>query len=154
MGDFEQRYVCSERILPSELTVSSLCALCGLCYLAIDFISNLKHTVNEMQREIDILRHEVESLRHGVPPPYAGGPPPPPGVMYAHGPPPVGVPSYPHPVLIILPYVSGPLNCIMHIPLSSHFESSLSNVSCFFGDPYVPSTGFLAFFRGYSVIQV
>lgn len=74
----------------------SLCGLCGVCRLAIDFIGNLKHTVNEMQREIDILRHEVESLRHGVPP-YAGGPPPPPGVMYAHGPPPVGVPSYPHP---------------------------------------------------------
>lgn len=72
-----------------------LCALCGLCRLAIDFIGNLKHTVNEMQREIDILRHEVESLRHGVPP-YPGGPPPPPGVMYAHGPPPVGVPSYSH----------------------------------------------------------
>ncbi|KZT74409.1 hypothetical protein DAEQUDRAFT_734725 [Daedalea quercina L-15889] len=65
---------------------------------AIDFINNLKHTCNEMQREIDMLRHEVESMRHGMPPPYAGGPPPPPGVMYTHGPPPVGVPPYPpHP---------------------------------------------------------
>ncbi|KAH9938631.1 uncharacterized protein B0H18DRAFT_1205829 [Fomitopsis serialis] len=63
---------------------------------AIDFINNLKHTCNEMQREIDMLRHDVETMRHGIPPPYGGGPPPP-GVMYGHGPPPVGVPPYPHP---------------------------------------------------------
>lgn len=60
---------------------------------AIDFISTLKQSHQEMSREIDMMRHELEGFRQGMPPPFGPGAPPHP-VVYGHGPP-VGVPQFP-----------------------------------------------------------
>ncbi|TCD66982.1 hypothetical protein EIP91_000662 [Steccherinum ochraceum] len=57
---------------------------------AIDFISNLKQTHQDMSREIDMLRHEMDSVRQGIPPFPPGGAPP----MYHPGGP---VPPFPPP---------------------------------------------------------
>ena len=56
---------------------------------AIDFISTLKASHQEMIREIEILRHELDGYRQGMPFPPGGG------VVYGH--PPVGVPPFAHP---------------------------------------------------------
>ncbi|GLB33813.1 putative helix loop helix domain containing protein [Lyophyllum shimeji] len=70
---------------------------------AIDFVQQLKHSHQEMAREIEMLRHEVEAARQGMPfapggppshvvygqPPGPGQFPPPPGAMpHPHVPPP------------------------------------------------------------------
>ncbi|EIM88421.1 uncharacterized protein STEHIDRAFT_110159 [Stereum hirsutum FP-91666 SS1] len=76
----------------------------------IDFIVQLKHSHQDMNREIEMLRHELDSIRQGVPPPPfgPGGPHP---VMYGQGPPPPGmVPGHfpPPPGSSIPPPQSGP----------------------------------------------
>ncbi|KAI0092651.1 hypothetical protein BDY19DRAFT_903435 [Irpex rosettiformis] len=56
---------------------------------AIDFISTLKQSHQEMIHEIEILRHELDGYRQGIPFPPGGG------VVYGH--PSVGVPPFAHP---------------------------------------------------------
>ncbi|KAG6332600.1 hypothetical protein ID866_6491 [Astraeus odoratus] len=69
---------------------------------AIDFVSNLKQSHQEMVREIEMLRHELDNLRQGIPPFGPGGPPHP--IVYSQGPvpgpyppPPPGPLSHPPP---------------------------------------------------------
>ncbi|THH14681.1 hypothetical protein EW146_g5685 [Bondarzewia mesenterica] len=50
---------------------------------AIDFIVQLKHSHQDMGREIEMLRHELDSIRQGISPFGTGGPHP---VMYGQGP--------------------------------------------------------------------
>ncbi|KAF8655270.1 hypothetical protein AX16_003171 [Volvariella volvacea WC 439] len=59
---------------------------------AIDFITQLKQSHQDMAREIDMLRHELDSYRQGALPPFASAPPHP--VVYGQGP---------------VPYAPGPL---------------------------------------------
>ncbi|KAH7914351.1 hypothetical protein BJ138DRAFT_1170698 [Hygrophoropsis aurantiaca] len=42
---------------------------------AIDFVSNLKQSHQDMAREIEMLRHELDNMRQGIPPFGPGGPP-------------------------------------------------------------------------------
>lgn len=69
---------------------------------AIDFVTNLKQSHQDMVREIEMLRHELESMRQGIPSFGPGGPPH--AMVYGQGapvpgpyPPPPGAISHPPP---------------------------------------------------------
>ncbi|KAJ8697867.1 hypothetical protein PTI98_004638 [Pleurotus ostreatus] len=59
---------------------------------AIDFVTQLKQSHQDMAREIEMLRQELDAVRQGGMPPFAPGAPT--HVVYAQGPPPT---SYPPP---------------------------------------------------------
>lgn len=69
---------------------------------AIDFVTNLKQSHQDMVREIEMLRHELESMRQGIPSFGPGAPPH--AMVYGQGasvpgpyPPPPGAISHPPP---------------------------------------------------------
>ncbi|KAG2141705.1 uncharacterized protein EDB93DRAFT_1089065 [Suillus bovinus] len=69
---------------------------------AIDFVTNLKQSHQDMVREIELLRHELESMRQGIPSFGPGAPPH--AMVYGQGapvpgpyPPPPGAISHPPP---------------------------------------------------------
>ncbi|PFH52727.1 hypothetical protein AMATHDRAFT_188799 [Amanita thiersii Skay4041] len=78
---------------------------------AIDFVTQLKQSHQDMIREIEMLRHELDAIRQGIPP-FPGGPPPH-AVVYTQGPPVPG--QYPPPPPGVLQHQPPPQP---HPPLS------------------------------------